>query len=58
MPPDMPKIKPKPTRPCFVCGSYDWWLRKVGFGAEAWLCGRCHPNPNKEVSNARENRIN
>ena len=31
----------KPTNPCTVCGSYNWW-RRNGSG---WLCGRCHPEP-------------
>lgn len=31
----------KPFRPCFVCGSNDWWQRKDG----GWVCGRCHPRP-------------
>lgn len=32
----------KPTKPCYVCGTNDWWQRPDG----GWLCGRCHPNPN------------
>jgi len=35
---------------CPVCGSSDWWYRppsKLG-GPGGRLCGRCHPNPNKE----------
>jgi len=31
----------KPTKPCWVCGSNDWWLTPDG----QYLCGRCHPNP-------------
>ncbi len=34
----------KPTKPCYVCGSNDWWQRPDG----GWLCGRCHPNPNPD----------
>lgn len=32
----------KPTKPCWNCGSTDFWLTPDGH----WLCGRCHPNPN------------
>ena len=32
----------KPTKPCWNCGSSDWWLTPDG----RWLCGKCHPNPN------------
>jgi putative DNA primase/helicase len=35
-----------PTVPCPVCGSIDYWLTDDN----RWLCERCHPNPNKEVS--------
>ena len=32
----------KPTKPCYVCGSSDWWLALDG----RYLCGKCHLNPN------------
>ena len=32
----------KPTKPCYICGSNDWWQRADG----SWNCNRCHPNPN------------
>lgn len=32
----------KPTKPCHICGTNDWWQRSDG----AWLCNQCHPNPN------------
>ena len=37
----------KPDRPCFVCGSMEWWWRgpsPLGGSAE-WLCCGCHPKP-------------
>jgi len=34
----------KPTNPCTICGSYNWW-RRNGSG---WLCGRCHPESQGE----------
>lgn len=37
----MTKVQ-KPTKPCYVCGSSNWWLTSDG----RYLCGRCHPNPN------------
>ena len=33
----------KPKFPCWRCFSNDWWLRD-----KEWVCGGCHPNPNKE----------
>ena len=35
---------------CPVCGSSDWWYRPASElgGPGERLCGRCHPNPNKE----------
>lgn len=45
--------EPKPTHPCSICGSTDWWWQPDSrWGPGEWLCGRCHPNPNpapKEV---------
>lgn len=32
----------KPTKPCHICGSNDWWQRPDG----GWSCGKCRPNPN------------
>jgi len=36
---------------CPVCGSSEWWYRPASElgGPSARLCGRCHPNPNKET---------
>lgn len=34
----------RPTKPCYVCGSNDWWQRPDG----GWNCNRCHPNPNPD----------
>jgi hypothetical protein len=34
----------KPSYPCHVCGSNNWWRR----GGE-WLCGRCHPEAQGEL---------
>lgn len=36
---------PKPDKPCYVCGSNDWWLRD-----DEWLCNRCHPEPKGKAS--------
>lgn len=30
--------QPKPDKPCYVCGSREWWLRKSGMGKPEWLC--------------------
>ena len=34
----------KPTYPCSICGSNNWW-RNNG----KWQCGRCHPEPQGEL---------
>jgi hypothetical protein len=34
----------KPIKPCFCCGSTDWWLR-----GKEWICNRCHPKPDEIV---------
>lgn len=41
-------IPKKPAGKCYVCGSNDWWYRppRETAGPGAWLCNRCHPNPN------------
>lgn len=37
----------RPTKPCHICGSSDWWQRSASqWGPGEWLCNRCHPNPN------------
>ena len=36
----------RPTKPCHICGSDNWWWRPDG----SWVCGRCHPNPNLDAS--------
>ncbi|MCJ7743786.1 MAG: hypothetical protein MUO99_04405 [Dehalococcoidales bacterium] len=49
-------IKPKPEK-CWNCGSTEFWLREASqWGPGAWLCCRCHPNPNKEVKDALAKR--
>lgn len=44
---------PRPIRVCGTCGSVDWWWREPCrifdiYSPGAWLCGRCHPKPNRE----------
>jgi len=39
--PEEPK---KPTEPCLVCGTNDWWLCE-GWGKKVYRCGKCHPKP-------------
>jgi hypothetical protein len=34
----------KPSYPCSICGSNNWWRRD-----SEWLCSRCHPDPQGEV---------
>jgi len=34
------KTRPKPDKPCYVCGADDWWLRDNGQGNPEWLCGK------------------
>jgi len=47
--------KQKPTRPCHVCGLTDWWWRPSSqWGPGEWLCGHCHPDPNKEAEVSTE----
>jgi hypothetical protein len=36
-------LKPKPTRPCHICGSTDWWWRPASVGV----------NPSDVFSRAR-----
>jgi len=50
---DTPLPPTKPDRPCSVCGSDDWWFLVSNYGS-GWRCSRCHPNPNKEVTNETE----
>ena len=38
----------KPTKPCYICGSTDYYLRK-GPGPPEWLCKKYHPEPGKSV---------
>ena len=40
----------RPTKPCWVCGSFTWWLTPDG----RYLCGRCHPNPNPDSNSGKE----
>jgi len=46
---------PKPDRPCSICGSKKWWLRR-GWGKPEWLCGVCCPEPRGENAE-KQNRI-
>ncbi len=34
---------PKPDKPCYNCGTDNWWLR-----GNEYLCSLCHPNPNEK----------
>jgi hypothetical protein len=38
----MPKLNlsTKPEKPCYSCGSMDYWQRSDG----GWVCNTCHPN--------------
>ena len=44
-------MKPKPTEPCFIHKTSDWWWReKVTFnqqGVGEWLCTKCKPEVKK-----------
>ena len=40
----MKQQNPKPAKPCYICGSSDWWQRPDG----DWLCNKCHPKPKKK----------
>lgn len=31
--------KEKPVKPCWVCGTMEWWQHRDG----EWICGVCHP---------------
>jgi Protein of unknown function (DUF3631) len=45
------------TRYCRVHGTHlQWWERPTGSGD--WLCGKCHPDPEKMPSGGRESRSN
>jgi len=35
----------KPTKPCYVCKSTDYWLKPCGECCPEWTCARCHPKP-------------
>jgi len=38
----------KPTQPCHTCGSTSWWWRQNAWAPKGeWLCGRCHPDPDR-----------
>src|SRR5215210_4040649 len=38
--------EPRPTRPCFSCRSARWRRRTPERGG-GWLCGACHPAPER-----------
>jgi len=43
-------VRAKPTHPCSICHSTDWWWRPDNqWGLGEWLCNRYHPNSNKEA---------
>jgi hypothetical protein len=37
------EVSNKPDHHCYTCGSNNWWHSP----ATGWLCGTCHPAPNK-----------
>ena len=44
----------RPIEPCRNCGADAWWWRQTSPKAIGeWICGVCHPNPNKD-DNIRE----
>lgn len=47
---DTPQQPEKPGRLCPACLTYSWWWRTSDFG-NAWVCGRCHPNPGEIKNN-------
>jgi len=60
------KVKEKPPCPdraCGICKEKAWWWREpsiiygVAHSPGAWLCGRCHPNPNREKNNGRRLKV-
>lgn len=38
-----------PEKPCFVCGSTDWWYQ-MNVEPNQWLCGHCHPAPHPIIT--------
>jgi ribosomal protein L37AE/L43A len=36
----------KPTKPCWNCGSEDWWQRVTD---GAWNCNHCQPFPDSKL---------
>lgn len=45
------------SKPCFICGSLDWWWRQSSplGGPGEFVCSVCHPNPNCHVDMATSN---
>lgn len=40
---------PKPTKPCTICGSTDYyWPGDYYVGPKVWICVRCHPKPGED----------
>ncbi len=53
--PLLDKSNSKPHKPCFTCGSNDWWWRKPSrWGIGEALCSICHPNPNHNTPGVGE----
>jgi hypothetical protein len=49
---DLPEY---PTKPYYICGGKDYWLREATAGGPAmWLCSRCHPPIKREVKASEE----
>jgi hypothetical protein len=46
------KVPPKPEQPCYACGLKEWWWRESSHlgGPGDWVCQKCHPNPNENIS--------
>ena len=38
------EMKQKPTEPCLICKTNNWWLR-TAWGKGEYICGVCHPEP-------------
>jgi hypothetical protein len=38
------EVNNKPNHRCYTCRSDNWWYSPV----TGWLCGTCHPDPNKK----------
>lgn len=45
----IPLTTTPPGKPCFICGSIEWWWREPSplGGPGGWLCSICHPDPKR-----------